>query len=83
MSFGKRFNSTSPESDRVAVDRLELNDISYAKLLENTTSSAEHALWNIDPVLCANELSGRYTENEFRQALQFHIARKFRSQPKM
>ena len=34
-------------------------------------------------VLCANELSGRYTENEFRQALQFHIARKFRSQPKM
>ena len=38
----------SPRVDRVAVDRLELNDISYAKLLENTTSSAEHALWNID-----------------------------------
>lgn len=38
----------SPRVDRVAVDRLELNDISYAKLLENTTSSAEHAVWNID-----------------------------------
>lgn len=38
----------SPRVDRVSVDRLELNDISYAKLLENTTSSAEHAVWNID-----------------------------------
>ena len=38
----------SPRVDRVAVDRLELNDISYAKLLENTTPSAEHAVWNID-----------------------------------
>ena len=38
----------SPRVDRVAVDRLELNDISYVKLLENTTSSAEHTVWNID-----------------------------------
>ena len=38
----------SPRVDRVSVDRLELNDISYAKLLENTASSAEHAVWNID-----------------------------------
>ena len=34
-------------------------------------------------VLCVNELSRRYAENKFWQTLQFHIARKFRSQPKM